>query len=158
MLGSSGHAGSPSCLEWRQARTFVPRSHPSFHEQLVPHTCCLAASAGRSGGFRPVKTMLTLGTSSPGVSPCFGQVGRVGPRASQRMKPVWRPAWGEGTGLKPMAWAPLLPTGAGSGEATPEAPGGLCAPDLVRRGFSTRPGPRWTGLGAGACRPGRSGP
>ena len=52
----------------------------------------------------------------------------------------------------------LLPTGAESGEATPEAAGGLCAPGLVRRGFSTRPGPQWTGLGAGACHPGRSGP
>lgn len=103
VLGSSGHTGSPSCLEWCQVRTFVPRSQPSFHGWLVPHACCLATPAGHSRGFCPVKTAVTLGTTSPGVSPyrpSFGQVGHVGPRASQRMKRVWRLAWGEGHGTE----------------------------------------------------------
>lgn len=44
MLGSSGHAGISSCLEWCQVRAFVPRSQPSFHEWPVPH-----ASRARPG-------------------------------------------------------------------------------------------------------------
>ena len=58
-------------------------------------------------------------TMACSVSPCrpsFGQVGRVGPSTSQQMKPIWRLAWGEGTGLKPMAWVPSFPPGQGLGK------------------------------------------
>lgn len=84
--------------------------------------------------------------------------GPCGPQGFSADEACLEASLGRGTGLKPMTWAPLRPTRAGSGKATPEAPGGLCAPGLVRRGFFRRPGPRRTGLGAGAHRPGRSGP
>ena len=72
----------------------------------APHACCLAAPVGQSGGFRSVKTAIMLGTLSPSARAGPALHRCVGLQASPQMQRVWRPAWGEGTGLKLMSLGP----------------------------------------------------
>lgn len=71
----------------------------------------LGHPASHSRGFCPVKTAVTLGTTSPECEPLQAQLwasGPCGPQGFSVDERVWRLAWGGGgaAGLKPMTWAP----------------------------------------------------